>query len=390
MTHRIKLFDTLAKSGIDPLRNRFEVGGTVTNPHAIIVRSTKIETTLFPSLLAVARAGAGTNTITVSEATKDGVCVMNTPGANANAVAELVLSTLGCFARNVHKAWDFIRALGPSGGDLEKQIESGKKRFVGFELNGKTFGVIGLGQIGVKVANLGLRYGMKVVGFDPDPQAANMHQLHSSISVTRNLNELLASAHIITVHVPLIPGETAGLINTATIQRMCRGTIIMNFARGEICNTNAITDALVEGHLGGYITDFPDEELLSHDHVFMTPHLGASTGESEENCATMAAEQIADFLLTGSVRNSVNFPTLVMPLQGKPRVAIVNSNTKGMIQAVTGYLAEDGINIASMQNASKGPIGYTLIDTDSNVPLSVIEDIRKLSGVLKVRMISPV
>ena len=336
---------------------------------------------------AVARAGAGTNNIPVAALSARGIPVFNTPGANANAVKELVLAGLLVAARNLCQAWDFARGLKGDDAAIDLAVEEGKKQFVGFELPGKTLGVIGLGAIGVEVANSALALGMRVLGYDPQLTVQRAWQLSSAVEQARSLEDLFARADMLSVHVPLAPA-TRDLVNAERLKLMRAGAVILNFARAQIVCEPDVLAALDAGHLRAYVCDFPSRLLKEHARVVTLPHLGASTGEAEENCAVMAAEGLRDFLEHGNVRNSVNFPESQLPrTPGTMRIAIANSNVPNMVGQISTCLASAGINIADLLNKSRGEYAYTLIDTDGELSPGLIGQIQRIEGVLSARIV---
>ncbi len=388
MNH-IRTLNKLSEDGLRMFGEGYDVGQDVPDPIALIVRSSRVQTDDYPNLLAVARAGAGVNNISVDSATEKGICVFNTPGANANAVAELVFTMLGVHARNVDKALDFVRPLvNRDNVRITALVEDEKSRFTGFELAGKTLGIIGLGKIGVLVANAGVERGMKVVGFDAFPTLANMHQLSRRVVIVRKTEEVLCQSDIVSVHVPLCK-ETTHLIGEQQIAQMKDGSVLLNYARERICNDVCVIQALLTGKLSAYLCDFPTQELLENDKVICTPHLGASTNESEEKCTLMAVRQLKSYIELGNVTNSVNFPTLeVSPHQSiVTRLAIVNRDVPNMIAKITGILGGAEINIRSFSNESNGKVGYNLVDIDREVPGNIVEMLWKCEGVLRVRVI---
>ncbi len=386
---RILTLNNISARGLERLpRDRYEVASGIERPDAVLVRSADMHKYTLPeSVLAVARAGAGTNNIPVAALTGKGIPVFNTPGANANAVKELVIGSLFLAARNIGQAWLFAR--GQSGDDkaIDEAVEKGKKNFVGFELPGRTLGVVGLGAIGVEVANCALGLGMKVLGYDPQITVQRAWELSSSVQQAVSLDDLFSRSDVITVHVPL-NDATRGLVNAQRIQLMRRGSVVLNFARGGIVDSAAVLAALDSGHLHGYICDFPSNALKDHPKVMTLPHLGASTGEAEENCAVMAAEQLRDFLENGNIRNSVNYPEAVMPrLPGTSRLVIANSNVPNMVGQISTRLAARGVNIADLLNKSRGEFAYTLIDADGTIDPSTLQDMRSIHGVLSARLL---
>jgi D-3-phosphoglycerate dehydrogenase len=384
----ILILNTIDEAGLR-LLDRYHVGPALTDPEAILVRSAPVKTEDFSNLLAVARAGAGYNNITVPDATRRGICVFNTPGANANAVAELVFAMMGVHARTIIPALQFVQTVDSDDEHINEVVEAHKSTFRGFELRNKTLGIIGLGKIGTLVANTGISLGMRVVGYDPSPAPSNMHRLDPRVELCGSITEVLTNADILTVHVPA-GDSTTHLIGTSEIQRMKPGCILMNFAREHIYDTKAVLTAIESKHVQAYITDFPSAAVLQHDKVIVTPHLGASTAESETNCAVMAASQLRDYLTYGTVTNSVNFPTVTkLPAPSvKTRLAVVNSDVPNMIATITGVLGSCGINIHAFTNESNHEIGYNLIDLEDTLSASVITQIEQLPGVLRVRVLT--
>jgi D-3-phosphoglycerate dehydrogenase len=388
MSFRILTLNSISVRGLERLpRDRYEVASEVGHPHAILVRSADMHSMDLPTtVLAVARAGAGTNNIPVAALSARGVPVFNAPGANANAVKELVLAGLLIAARNVCQAWAFARDLRADDAALDEAVEAGKKHFVGFELPGRTLGVVGLGAIGVEVANAAHLLGMRVLGYDPEITVQRAWQLSSGVEQALSLDDLFARADVVTVHTPLVAG-TRGLVNAQRIGLMRKGAVVLNFARAGIVDDAAILAALDAGALSAYVCDFPTVANKSHPRVVALPHLGASTGEAEENCAMMVADTLRDFLENGNIRHSVNFPEAVLPrVPGTYRVAISNSNVPNMVGQISTRLAAAGLNIADLLNKSRGDVAYTLIDTDAPVPPAVLADISGIAGVLFARL----
>lgn len=386
---RILTLNNISTRGLERLpRDRYEVASGIERPDAVLVRSADMHAHALPdSVLAVARAGAGTNNIPVPAMTAKGIPVFNTPGANANAVKELVIGSLFLAARNIGQAWLFARAQTGDDKAIDVAVEKGKKNFVGFELPGRTLGVVGLGAIGVEVANCALGLGMKVLGYDPQITVQRAWELSSSVQQAASLDDLFARSDVVSVHVPLNDG-TRGLVNAQRIQLMRRGSVVLNFARGGIVDTPSVIAALDSGQLHGYICDFPSNALKDHPKVMTLPHLGASTGEAEENCAVMAAEQLRDFLENGNIRNSVNYPEAVMPrLPGTSRLVIANSNVPNMVGQISTRLAAAGVNIADLLNKSRGEYAYTLIDADGAIDPAILSGIRDIHGVLSARLL---
>lgn len=386
---KIQTLNNISVFGLERLpRDRYEVASEISNPDAVLVRSAdmhKIE--INPSIKAIGRAGAGTNNIPVAKMSQRGVPVFNAPGANANAVKELVLSGMLLAARNIPQALDFVKKLEGDDHAMHKAVEDGKKKFVGFELPRRSLGVIGLGAIGVKVANAAVELGMEVHGFDPAMTVNNAWQLDSRVKQALSVDDLVAKSQFISVHVPLLDA-TRGLINADRLKLMKKQGVILNFARAEIVDEAAVVEALNAGTLHAYACDFPSNALKGHPRVIATPHLGASTGEAEDNCAVMVADQIRDFLEVGNVRNSVNFPEAVLALTpGATRLCIVNANVPNMVGQITTALAKNNLNISDLLNKSRGDIAYTMVDVDAAIPESVTKEIAAIQGVLAVRVI---
>ncbi len=387
--YRIKVLDRLAQEGLDLLDQGFAVGPDQDDPQGILVRSSKVDTADYPSLLAVARAGAGVNNITVEKATGDGICVFNTPGANANAVAELVFTMLGIGARNLLEGMDFCRGLaGRPEAEVKNRVESEKKNFRGFELAGKTIGVLGLGKIGLRVANRGITAGMRVIGFDPFPALENIHQLSPEVILARSLNEMLSRVDVLTLHLPL-NDKTRGMVDQAFLARLPTGAILLNYARGEIVEEAAVLAALDSGRLMRYLSDFPSAVIIGHPRVLCSPHLGASTEESEEQCAMMAVGELKSYLEYGNVSRSVNFPTAEAIPAGNvvARLVMINRDVPGMIGFASQALGNGGINIISYLNESNGAIGYNLIDLETSLPPGLLAEIAAHPGVIRTRLI---
>jgi len=388
-SYRILTLNNISQRGLDRLpRERFDVAADVTQPDAILVRSADMHKTTVPdSVLAIGRAGAGTNNIPVAELSKRGIPVFNAPGANANAVKELVLAGLFLAARNICQAWSFARSLSGDDPAIDAAVEQGKKKFVGFELPGKTLGVIGLGAIGVEVANSAQGLGMKVLGYDPQITVHRAWQLSASVEQALSLDDLFARSDAISVHVPL-NNDTRGLVSAARLKLMRKGGVILNFARAPIVDDAAVVASLNADHLGAYVCDFPNNALKDHPKVVALPHLGASTGEAEENCAVMVADTVREYLEHGNIRHSVNFPEAVMPRgAGLTRLAVANRNVPNMVGQISTCLAAAGLNIADLLNKSRGEYAYTLIDIDSTVPDTVLGQIRGIEGVLAARVL---
>jgi len=384
--YRILALNSISTEGLQRLpRDHYEVSADAQHPDAILVRSAKMHDMVLPeSLLAVARAGAGVNNVPVAALSKRGVPVFNAPGANANAVKELVLAGMLLSARNLCQAWNFVEHLKEEGAALDKAVEAGKKQFVGYELPGRTLGVIGLGAIGVQVANAALALGMKVVGFDPLITVERAWQMSSAVEQARNLDELFSRSDFVTVHVPLLDA-TRGMVNEARIRLMPNKAVVLNFARGEIVDEVAVVAALGAGKLTAYVCDFPSRALMGTPGVIMLPHLGASTHEAEANCAVMVAENLRAYLEHGTIRYSVNFPDAEVVRTSAHRITIANSNVPNMVGQISTCLGDAGLNIADLLNKSRGELAYTIIDLDGAITEATLARIRSISGVLSVR-----
>lgn len=384
--YNIKLLNKISNVGLKKYdTSKYVYGDDVQNPDAIMVRSASMHDMQMPeSLLAIARAGAGTNNIPVSDCADKGIVVFNTPGANANAVKELVILGLLLSSRKVTKAVDWCKTIKGEGDNVGKTVEKGKSAFAGPEIKGKTLGVIGLGAIGRLVAEAAVDLGMSVIGYDPYlPENA---QLKPGITVNNNLDEIFPVADYITVHVPLTP-DTKHMINAESIAKMKDTVRIMNFARGDLADSDAVINALDEGEMACYVTDFPDAKLIGVDGVIAIPHLGASTPESEENCAEMAAQELIDYLEDGNIKNSVNMPNVFMHRTGKVRVTVIHKNQPNMIATITDTISKDGVNIASFEDKNRGEIAYSIIDCDNDVSDRIANDINAIEGVIRVRVI---
>lgn len=385
---KVKTLNNISDKGLAHLpADLFTVGDDVEEPDAILLRSFKMHDMELPtSLKAVGRAGAGVNNIPVEKMSKLGIPVFNAPGANANAVKELVIAALLLAARNICQAWDYTRNLEGDDAALNKQVEAGKKQYAGFELPGRTLGVVGLGAIGRYVANAALELGMKVVGFDPGITVEGAWQLSADVKKAGSIEELLRNVDFVTFHVPLIDA-TRDMINPDSIKIMRDGATILNFAREGIVNDQAVVDAIKAGKIHAYVCDFPSNILKGQDRVIALPHLGASTGEAEENCAVMVAEQVKDFLTNGNIKNSVNFPEVNTPRETDYRVVIANANVPKMLGSISNVMADAGLNIHDMVNKSRGDLAYTVVDCDSQIPDDVVVKLSKIEGVLSVRVI---
>lgn len=384
--YNIKTLNKISNVGLSKFdKSKYVYGDDIENPDAIMVRSASMHDMEMPkSLLAIARAGAGTNNIPVADCADKGIVVFNTPGANANAVKELVILGLLLSSRKVTKAIDWCKTIKDEGDNVGKTVEKGKSAFAGPEIKGKTLGVIGLGAIGRLVADAAVDLGMKVVGYDPFFPADA--QLKAGITVNNNLDEIFPVVDYLTVHVPLTD-DTKEMINRESIDKMKNTVRIMNFARGALANSDDVIEALEDGRMAAYVTDFPDAKLIGVDGAIAIPHLGASTPESEENCAVMGASELIDYLENGNIKNSVNMPTVAMAKSGSVRVTVIHKNQPNMIAFITDTISKDGVNIASFEDKNRGAIAYSIIDCDTDVSTSVVSDIEKIDGVIKVRVI---
>lgn len=392
-TFPIQTLNAISPVGLQRLdRDHFDIGTAIADPRGILVRSADLHSMEIPhSLYAVARAGAGTNNIPVEKLAALGIPVFNTPGANANAVKELVIAGMLLAARNLYHAADYTRdlvaELALSGTELDAQVELGKKRFAGFELPGKTLGVIGLGAIGVLVANAAHSLGLKVLGYDPAVTIQNAWQLSPNVEQVISVEELFSRSDIVTLHVPLVEG-TRGLVDAQRIALMPADSVVLNFARGGVVDEPAVLEALDSGHLRAYVNDFPTAAGAVHPKVIALPHLGASTGEAEDNCAVMAVDQLADYLLNGNIRNSVNYPEVRMArAPGTTRLGIFNQNKPNMIGQITAVLAEAGLNVAEFTNKAHGEHAYTLVDVEGEVHDDLKSAILAIDGVIRARKI---
>jgi D-3-phosphoglycerate dehydrogenase len=383
---KIRTLNNIAVAGLRRFpRERYEIASDIARPDAILVRSADMHHMEIPdSVVAIGRAGAGVNNIPVKAMSDRGVPVFNAPGANANAVKELVIAGLLVAARNICEARDYVRGLQLEGPELAQAVEAGKKQFVGFELPGRTLGVIGLGAIGVEVANAALALGMNVIGFDPDITVKRAWQLSSGVQQADTLDQLFKRSDAVTVHVPLVE-STRHLVNRDRLALMPGKGVLINLARGGVVDNTAVLAALDAGRLQAYVCDFPAPELLRHPKVIALPHLGASTVEAEENCAIMVAETVRDYLENGNIRHSVNFPEAHMPRTDTWRIAIANANVPNMVGQISTCLARVNLNIEDLLNKSLGETAYTIVDLDGPVPEATLAALREIKGVLSLR-----
>ena len=386
--YQIKTLNKIAAMGLNRLdAEHYQVGEDVVNEDGILVRSANLLDYQFPeSLQAISRAGVGVNNIPIERCSEAGVAVFNTPGANANAVKELVLCAMLMGSRDVDGSIRWVRQQVESGVDVTTVVEKGKSAFVGPELYRKTLGVIGLGAIGALVANMAISLGMDVYGYDPFLSVNNALRLDRHIHVVQDINELYKKADYITIHIHFTD-KTRNLINAEAISRMKTGVRFINLARGEIVDDEAMLSALDTGRVAAYITDFPNNKLVRGHHVVAMPHLGASTPESEQNCAVMAADELKDYLENGNIRNSVNLPETYMDRSGVMRMCIIHKNVPAMLANITTLLSKDGVNVENLSNKSKGDYAYTMVDLGNRVGEDVIEDVRNLANVIRVRVI---
>jgi D-3-phosphoglycerate dehydrogenase len=386
MMFKILTLNNIAVAGLDRLpRERYEIASEIAHPDAILVRSANMHEMAIPETVqAIGRAGAGVNNIPVARMSERGLPVFNAPGANANAVKELVIAGMLLAARNIAQAWQFARGLEGDDASVHKAVESGKKQFVGFELPGRTLGVIGLGAIGVQVANAARALGMRVIGYDPTITVQRAWQLESNVEQALSVDDLVTRSDFVSFHVPLTD-ETRAMIDTDRLKHMKKGAVLLNFARDGIIDDAAAVAALDAGQLYAYVCDFPSNLLKGHPRVVTLPHIGASTREAEENCAVMVADQVRDWLEDGNAHNSVNFPEINLPRNGGYRIAVVNSNVPNMVGQISTDLAAAELNILDMLNRSRGDLAVTLIDVDRRVPDETVAKIRGIKGVLSVR-----
>lgn len=390
--YTIKTLNNIAECGLDVFNNEnFTVSNDGENPDAVVLRSFNMhDMEIDQSIKAIARAGVGVNNIPISNCTERGIAVFNTPGANANAVKELVLTSLMASSRNLFEGLLWTKELDGQGDQIPKLVEAGKKKFVGKEIKGKTLGVIGLGAIGALVANNALDLDMDVIGFDPFISVDTAWNLSRTVQRAMTIEQLFASSDYITVHVPLTDG-TKEMFNEKTFGIMKSGVHILNFSRGELVNEKDMMEALESGKVGKYITDFPNETVFKMKNAVLIPHLGASTNESEENCAIMAARQVKEFLETGNIKNSVNFPNTTLPYTGKRRLTAFHKNVPNMVGQITTALSNYNLNIADMVNRSRGDYAYTMIDIENEVNGDIIpsleEKIMQIEGMVTVRVI---
>jgi D-3-phosphoglycerate dehydrogenase len=382
-------YNNISPAGLDRLpESRYKVGPEIENPDAIMLRSFSLHEQAIPtSLKAVGRAGAGVNNIPVDEYTKRGIPVFNAPGANSNAVAELAIAGMLLAARNIVPALNFVSNLEGDEKSISNEIEKNKKHFAGFELSGRTLGVLGLGAIGVRVANSGAALGLNIVGFDPFMSLENAWKLTSSAIPATGIDDLVSRADMISLHIPLNE-KTKNLFSKDHIKNIKKGATLINFSRAGVVDEAAVLEALDSGALHAYVCDFPTPALINHPRAIVLPHLGASTEEAEDNCAAMVADQLREFLEYGCIRNSVNFPEVVVaPSSEGVRICIANQNVPGVVGHISSVLGEAGLNILDLLNKSRGDYAFTLVDIHADAPPEILERIRSIDGVLSVRVI---
>jgi len=385
--YRIDLLNKISEKGLSLFTEKYAYRTDIPDPDGILVRSKEMkEMTLPSSVKAIARAGAGVNNIPIDQCSEKGIVVFNTPGANANGVKELVILGMLLACRNVVEAVLWAKSLVGEGDKVPDLIEKGKSKFAGTEIMGKKLGVVGLGAIGTMVANAAESLGMEVWGYDPFLSIEAAWKLSRTIKKASSLEKILSECDFITLHVPQNK-DTKGFIHAEKFALMKKGTILLNFARGGLVDTPSLKKAIADGTIARYVTDFPDEEVIKTDRVIPIPHLGASTEESEENCAVMAVMQLMDFLENGNIKNSVNFPDCFLERSGKTRITIANKNEPGMIEKITHLLAKSKINITDMINRSKGNVAYNIIDVDSEINDDMVKKILAISGVIAVRVL---
>jgi D-3-phosphoglycerate dehydrogenase / 2-oxoglutarate reductase len=386
--YKIQTFDKIASEGLKrfPI-DSYEVASEFTTPDALLLRSHSLHNHAIPkSVKAIARAGAGVNNVPIAKCTEQGIVVFNTPGANANAVKEMVLASLFLSSRKIYQGIAWAHSLKEKGDDLKKVIEKGKANFIGPEVIGKTLGVVGLGAIGMLVANAAESLGMRVIGYDPYISIDTAWQLSKNVERARSLDALLGEADYITLHVPFME-NTKGFIDKSKLALMKDGVRIINFAREGLINNGHLIEALNSGKVGCLIADFPEDDLYNHEKIVLVPHLGASTPESETNCAMMAVDQLRNFLEDGNIKNSVNFPVADMPRNAGTRIVIANKNVPAMVGKITNVLAEQNINIADMLNKHRDELAYNIIDIDGSISDEQVEKIRQIEGIVLARVL---
>ena len=388
MTYRVLLLNEISPAGLQRFpADRYQVGRDIADPDAILVRSHDMHAmTLPPSVLAVARAGIGVDNIPVDRLSLRGIPVFNTPGANANAVKELVIAGLFLAARRIAPAWQFVRDLQGDAATVADAVEAAKKQFAGFELAGRTLGVVGLGAVGTEVANAAIGLGMRVIGFDPAISVARAWQLSSDVQQAGSLDTLFIDSDVVTVHVPLTT-DTRAMVDARRLGLLRDGGVLLNFARAQLVDDDALLAALDSGRLFAYVTDFPTPRVKDHPSVTALPHIGASTAEAEVSSVVLAVDRLRDFLEDGVIRHSVNLPDAVLPRAPGSRIAIANANVPGVVGGISTALAEAGLNITEMLNTSRGEVAYTLVDVEGDTPPEVFQRISEIDGVLTARLL---
>ena len=386
--YKVLTKNVIAESGQDVLRRAgIKVAADVTDPDAMLIRSFKLHDAVFgPDLLCIGRAGIGVDNIPVDRCTKEGIAVFSTPGANAESVKELVLSALTLASRDIIGAVEWVKSIADQGAAIPGMVEKGKNAFVGPEITGKRLGVIGLGAIGSRVANAALKLDMEVSGYDPYLSVDSAWALSGQVEHVTDLSKLYANCDYLTIHIHSTP-ETFHYMDEAAFAKMKPGIRILNFARGELVDDDALLEAIRNGQVAKYVTDFPNEKLVGHKNVVCLPHMGATTPEAEENCAVMAAREIMDFLLNGNVRNSVNFPAAVLDRLGRSRLCLFHENKPGMLNAFLALIAESGVNVEHMLNKARGNVAYTIFDTDQVLDEAMADRMRAINGVVRVRLL---
>jgi len=388
--YKIKKMNAISEEGLNLFADIFKVSADEQCPDGIVLRSSLLDVDDYPTLLAVARAGAGTNNINVERATEKGICVFNTPGANANAVVDLVFPMMGVWKRNIYKGIEFCKSLAEMDPNkVGNEVEERKAAFRGEEIAGKTLGVVGLGQIGVRLANGGVFRHMRVNGFDPAPALNNIHQLSPKVRVCRSLKDAVGDADVVSLHLPL-NDRTRKFVDGEFISRIKKGAVLINYSRGPIVDEEAVIEALNSGHLEAYLCDFPTPALIGHPQILMTPHLGASTSESEDNCARMAVKELSTYLKYGNVVHSVNFPNIESIPADKihSRLIVINKDVPGMIAQVSKIFGNYNVNISSYLNQSNGTVGYNIIDVESEISEVVVNEIKCNKDVIRTRVIT--
>ena len=381
--YKIKLFNNISQKGLNQFNNLFELGESIENEDAILVRSANLHALDYnPNLKAIARAGAGTNNIDISTCTKQGIVVFNTPGANSNAVKELVFAGLLLASRDIYHGIEWCNKQ-KDNDNLSKDVEKQKKKYAGTELSGKTLGVIGLGAIGIQVANLAIEFGMNVLGYDPFISVDNAWKMSRNVKHVENINDLFKESDFITLHIPLLD-STKNTICKQAIENLKPGVKLLNFARGGLVDELALKEALHKGIVKTYVTDFPSNVLIDEENVISIPHLGASTCESEENCAIKAAQELMEYLQYGNILNSVNLPNASAPMESPYRVTLIHENKPKMISQITEFLSKEEVNIENLINKSKKEIAYTIIDLDKKLLPENLEQIKNINGMIRV------